>query len=94
MTRFRDDVTRALEGLTPGEVVTYGELAAQAGHPGAARAIGNILRDSSGFPWWRVVASNGRLVPGIEAEQARKLAEEGITVRNGRVVAEPNEEKQ
>ncbi len=86
MTRFRDDVTEALQALAPGEIVTYGELAAQAGHPGAARAIGNILRDSSGFPWWRVVTSTGRLVPGCEREQERRLQAEGVTVTDGRVV--------
>ncbi|HZJ47569.1 MAG TPA: MGMT family protein [Acidimicrobiia bacterium] len=88
MTRFRDDVTEALKSLAPGEVVTYGEIAAQAGHPGAARAIGNILRDSAGFPWWRVVTSTGRLVPGCETEQARRLAAEGVTVQDDCVVAE------
>ena len=86
MSAFQDDVLSALRKLKPGEVVTYGEIAAQAGHPGAARAIGNILRNSSGVPWWRVVSSAGRLVPGCEEEQARRLMNEGVTVRNGRVV--------
>jgi methylated-DNA-protein-cysteine methyltransferase-like protein len=86
MSKFQDDVLSALRRLEPGEVVTYGEIAAQAGHPGAARAIGNILRKSSGVPWWRVVSSQGRFVPGCEEEQARRLTGEGVTVRNGRVV--------
>jgi methylated-DNA-protein-cysteine methyltransferase-like protein len=86
MSAFHDDVAAAIARLAPGEVVTYGEIAAQAGHPGAARAVGNILRTSSGVPWWRVVSSQGRLVPGCEGEQARRLATEGITVRDGRVV--------
>lgn len=86
MSEFQDDVLSALRRLEPGEVVTYGEIAAQSGHPGAARAIGNILRNSSGVPWWRVVSSQGRLVPGCEEEQARRLTAEGVTVRNGRVI--------
>jgi methylated-DNA-protein-cysteine methyltransferase-like protein len=86
MTAFQDDVVAALARLEPGEVVTYGEIAAQAGHPGAARAIGNILRNSSGVPWWRVVTSQGRLVPGCEEQQARRLTAEGVVVRKGRVV--------
>lgn len=86
MSRFHDDIAEALWDLAPGEVVTYGELAAQAGHPGAARAVGNTLRDSTGFPWWRVVTSTGRLVPGHEVEQTRKLETESVTVRDGRVV--------
>jgi methylated-DNA-protein-cysteine methyltransferase-like protein len=86
MSAFQNDVLSALQRLEPGEVVTYGEIAAQAGHPGAARAIGNILRNSSGVPWWRVVSSQGRLVPGCEVEQARRLMAEGVTLRSGRVV--------
>ncbi len=60
-------------------MVTYGEVAAEAGSPGAARAVGNILgRCDDDVPWWRVVTSTGRLVPGHEAEQARRLRSEGV----------------
>lgn len=85
MTPFQRAVWQALERLQPGEVVTYGEMAAQAGYPGAARAVGNLLRNSEGLPWWRVVASNGRLVPGSEYEQERHLRAEGVAVKDGRV---------
>lgn len=85
MTPFQRSIRFALEHLRPGEVVTYGEIAAQAGFPGAARAVGNVLRESSGLPWWRVVASDGRLVPGLETEQQRRLSAEGVFLRNGRV---------
>lgn len=83
--RFRDDVLRALRSLQRGEVVTYAEVAAQAGRPGAARAVGTILRDSEGVPWWRVVTASGRLVPGHEQEQSARLRAEGIAIRDGRV---------
>lgn len=83
---FEDDVHRMLERLGPGEVVTYGEVASEAGHPGAARAVGNVLARSVGLPWWRVVAADGRLVPGHEAQQAKRLRQEGVEVRDGRVV--------
>lgn len=84
---FHDRVTAVLEALTPGEVTTYGEVAAEAGSPGAARAVGNLLRGSGGrWPWWRVVAADGRLVPGLEVEHARRLEAEGVEVRSGRVV--------
>jgi methylated-DNA-protein-cysteine methyltransferase-like protein len=69
-------------------VVTYGEVAAEAGHPGAARAVGHLLARSDGtLPWWRVVTSTGRLVPGHEVEHARRLRAEGVDVddRTGRV---------
>jgi methylated-DNA-protein-cysteine methyltransferase-like protein len=78
---FDDDVSRVLARLAPGEVVTYGEVAAEAGHPRAARAVGRFLARSDGAaPWWRVVTASGRLVPGHEAEHARRLRAEGVDV--------------
>jgi methylated-DNA-protein-cysteine methyltransferase-like protein len=85
---FEDDVRAALARLGEGDVVTYGELAAEAGRPGAARAVGNILATSEGLPWWRVVTSTGRLVPGHEAEHAKRLRAEGVVLSaTGRVAA-------
>jgi methylated-DNA-protein-cysteine methyltransferase-like protein len=85
VTKFERKVTAILKGLRPGEVVTYGEVADEAGHPGAARAVGNILASSDGLPWWRVVTATGRLVPGHEREQARRLRAEGVTVTRGHI---------
>jgi len=79
-------VAQVLLALQPGDVVTYGEVATEAGFPGRSRAVGRILSTSGGaYPWWRVVNAAGRLVPGHEEEQARRLAEEGIVLRNGKV---------
>jgi methylated-DNA-protein-cysteine methyltransferase-like protein len=86
-TEFERDIAAVLDRLSTGDVVTYGEVAAEAGHPGAHRAVGSFLKRSDcGFAWWRVVTSTGRLVPGNEAEQARRLADEGVAVCNGRVI--------
>lgn len=76
-----------VEALDPGEIVTYGEVAAEVGKPGAARAVGSALRRyGSSVPWWRVVAANGRLVPGGEQRHRAQLRAEGVEVRHGRVV--------
>jgi methylated-DNA-protein-cysteine methyltransferase-like protein len=83
---FEERVSEVLRNLAPGEVVTYGEVAAQAGRPGAARAVGNFLRRSTGLPWWRVVNAAGRLVPGSEVEQAKLLTAEGVAVAGNKVV--------
>jgi len=80
-------VCRAILRPQPGEVVTYGEVAQQAGCPGAARAVGSVLARSDGLPWWRVVAANGRLAPGHEAEHARRLRAEGVALARGRVAS-------
>ena len=86
---FEAAVRAVLLALQPGDVVTYGEVANEAGYPGAARAVGNILRGSDGLPWWRVVNASGRLVPGHEREHAQLLRAEGITVRNGKISRKP-----
>jgi methylated-DNA-protein-cysteine methyltransferase related protein len=75
---FEEAVCEVIRSLPPGAVATYGEIAAEAGFPGAARAVGSLLRRSTGLPWWRVVAAGGRLIPGEEAEQAKRLKAEGV----------------
>jgi len=81
---FEPRVRRVILALRAGEVATYGEVADEAGFPGAARAVGNVLSRGEGLPWWRVVTATGRLVPGHEAEQSERLREEGLTVVGGR----------
>ncbi|HEY2430194.1 MAG TPA: MGMT family protein [Acidimicrobiales bacterium] len=87
METFEDEVLSVLRSLGAGQVTSYGEVAAQAGSPGAARAVGNILRRGpAGIPWWRVVRSDGSLACANRAEQAARLTAEGVRVRDGRVV--------
>jgi methylated-DNA-protein-cysteine methyltransferase-like protein len=77
------DVIRA---LSAGEVVTYGDIAEDAGDPRQSRLVGRILATTTeDLPWWRVVNASGRLVPGAERRQAALLRAEGVTVRDGRV---------
>ena len=87
MTPFETDIARVLDSLGKGDIVTYGEVAAEAGRPGAARAVGRFLATHQGYPWWRVVNAAGRLVPGNEAEHAKLLRSEGFKVVDGRVRA-------
>lgn len=61
-TPFHGRCASALRGVPRGEVVTYGELAALAGAPGAARAAGTFCarnRLSIFVPCHRVVAADG-----------------------------------
>jgi methylated-DNA-protein-cysteine methyltransferase related protein len=85
MSEFQQAVGTVLARLQPGEVVTYGEVAAEAGFPGAARAVGTFLRDHDGYPWWRVVRADGQLASGDPDEQSRRLAAEGVPVVGGQV---------
>lgn len=87
MTGLEDAVVAVLRNLQPGDVISYGEVATEAGYPGRARAVGNILQKVDDVPWWRVVNASGRLVPGHERKQAQLLRAEGVTVREGKVRA-------
>ena len=85
MSDFEEAVVAVIAALEPGDVVTYGEVAAEAGFPGAARAVGTVLSKSEGLPWWRVVGAGGRIRTPVEDRQAGRLADEGILVIGGRV---------
>lgn len=88
MTELDDAVAAVLARLGPGEVLTYGEVAEEAGYPGRARAVGRFLsRNGAAVPWWRVVTATGRLVPGHESDHAARLRAEGVEVGDGRVLS-------
>ena len=85
-----EEILAVVIALEPGEVVSYGDVAATAGWPGRARLVGRILATTeNAVPWWRVVTSTGRLVPGGEAEQRRLLIAEGVEVAGERVRSAP-----
>src|SRR5258708_2959787 len=71
-----------------GKVATYGQVAAAAGFPRAARQGVWSLPAFRGLPWHRVVGAGGAIrVPGAQALEQRMLLElEGVAFR-GRLVA-------
>jgi methylated-DNA-[protein]-cysteine S-methyltransferase len=82
-------VLQILKRLPPGRVATYGDVAALAGRPGAARAVGSIMRTARvpGLPYHRIVAAGGRLggygsSPDLKAALLRA---EGLIVVRGRI---------
>jgi methylated-DNA-protein-cysteine methyltransferase-like protein len=75
-----------IRSLREGEVVTYGDIADDAGYPGLSRHVGHLLATADvELPWWRVVNASGRLVPGSEVEQGQRLIGEGVHISDGRV---------
>jgi O-6-methylguanine DNA methyltransferase len=61
-TPFQQAVAAALRALPRGEVASYGEVAALAGYPGAARAVGTYCAHNRFMflvPCHRVVGANG-----------------------------------
>lgn len=79
-----------IRSIPPGQVMSYGEVADDAGFPRAARAVGTLLRTTTEeCPWWRVVGWDGRLRAPAADRQAELLTSEGIAVRNGRAILGP-----
>ena len=87
---FTTRVLAAVRRIPPGRVATYGDSAAVAGRPRAARAVGNIMRSCSraDIPCHRVVAADGRLggYGGREVLKRTLLAAEGVRFKGKRVV--------
>ena len=89
-TEFQRKVRAACRKIPRGEVRSYGELAEAAGFPGAARAVGSVMRTNRFpliIPCHRVVASGGKLggfscPSGLEMKE-RLLALEGKVIPPG-----------
>lgn len=90
---FFEQVYAVVRRVPPGQVSTYGRVAAMLGRPRAARAVGyalNALRDRKGdssfqpVPWQRIINSQGRIsIVNREhsaARQAALLRAEGVVV--------------
>lgn len=87
---YVEEVLALVERIPPGRVMSYGAIAdhlSERSGRTSARLVGTIMaRHGGGVPWHRVVASNGRLVPGHEAEAAARHVGEATPVRpDGRV---------
>ncbi len=85
-------IYEAVKRIPYGKVATYAQIAAEAGEPKMARAVGNALHknpDPDHIPCFRVVNSKGELSGefafGGAGAQAKLLEAEGIEIINGRV---------
>ena len=85
-------IYEAVKQIPKGHVATYGQVAAMAGEPKMARAVGNALHknpDPEHIPCFRVVNAKGELAGafafGGEQVQAQLLEEDGVEVVDGKV---------
>ena len=63
---FRDRVYALMSDLPDDKVTTYGDLAAMAGRPYAARVVGVIAHGGpADIPWHRLVNAKGGLAIGF-----------------------------
>lgn len=88
-TDFTARVLSVVRRIPPGRVATYGDVAALAGRPRAARAVGTIMKGAArpDLPAHRVIAAGGRLggYGGNEALKRALLVAEGVVVRDSRI---------
>jgi methylated-DNA-protein-cysteine methyltransferase related protein len=90
MSPFKEKVIEVIRLVPYGNVVSYGQVAAYAGVPRAARQVGWILRgieSSVALPWWRVINNSGRIsidgnLYNDKHVQKRLLESEGIGISN------------
>ena len=89
MTPFHLRVLSVTRQIPVGRVTTYGDIASMAGRPGAARAVGNIMREcrDPGVPCHRVVGAGGALGGFGRSPHLKRalLRAEGLVVRETRL---------
>jgi methylated-DNA-protein-cysteine methyltransferase-like protein len=84
MEPFTKRVIEVIKCIPSGCVMTYGQIAAEAGSPRAARQVVRILHSSSKahqLPWHRVVNAQGEVAIKEDASrflQIHSLEEEGV----------------
>jgi O-6-methylguanine DNA methyltransferase len=90
------DVHEVVRGIAPGLTLTYGEVAARVGEPGAAQAVGRAMGSNPVpiiVPCHRVVGAGGRPVgysaPGGVATKQRILRIEGAAAGGHPSLFEP-----
>jgi methylated-DNA-protein-cysteine methyltransferase-like protein len=92
MDAFRSAVLQVVRCVPEGRVVSYGQVALLAGRPGAARAVGAVMRglrqDDGDVPWQRVVNARGGISTykvGHGELQTELLRAEGVDFDGGRI---------
>lgn len=88
---FRKAVYAVVVRIPKGKVLTYGQVAAKVGVPGAARAVGTALAENrySNVPCHRVVRSDGSIGEyafGGKRMKAIRLKREGVKIIHQRVI--------
>ena len=85
-SQFRSKVESLMAQVPAGQVTTYGDLAALAGHASAARVVGGIAHfGNPDLPWHRLVNRFGGLASGFyggREVQAQLLMQEGVQCTN------------
>ena len=84
--RWQRRVLDVARTIPRGRVASYGLVAVVSGRPGAARAVGNVMRDCEdrAVPCHRVIHADGSLA-GSFPDQRERLRREGVPFLRDRV---------
>jgi alkylated DNA nucleotide flippase Atl1 len=78
---YTSDVLDVVDSIPPGRVMSYGDIAEYLGRYGPRR-VGRVMSTHGGaVPWWRVIHSDGSMVPGHERAALRQYRKEGTPLR-------------
>jgi O-6-methylguanine DNA methyltransferase len=83
-TMFSTRVHAVVKAIPTGSILTYGQVAAAAGTPGAARAVGSLMKANLNpdIPCHRVVRSDGKIGEynraGGSQTKWKRLQDEGV----------------
>ncbi|MEH7273091.1 MGMT family protein [Neobacillus vireti] len=86
MQQFTERVVTIIQSIPEGKVMTYGQIAREAGSPRAARQVVRVLHSMSRkhrLPWHRVVNTKGQIaIQDDESyqEQLFSLESEGVEI--------------
>jgi methylated-DNA-protein-cysteine methyltransferase-like protein len=87
---FKQAVYEVVAQIPQGNVMTYGDIAAIAGHPYAARQVGGLAHfGPTELPWHRVVNRHGDCASGYyggKEGHKQALEAEGFKIENYRIV--------
>ena len=85
-------IWQVVVAIPEGKVASYGQVADMAGLGRQARFVGRalgMLPDGHSVPWHRVIRNNGQIAFPLGSEkfeeQAQRLRQEGVEVREGRI---------
>jgi O-6-methylguanine DNA methyltransferase len=88
---IQDYTYRLVRQIPAGRVSTYGAVAEALGNKGYARAVGKYMNknpDADSMPCFKIVKSDGSLGGfgrGVD-DKIRRLTEDGINVKNGKII--------
>ncbi|MDA3932608.1 MAG: MGMT family protein [Tenericutes bacterium] len=90
MEKFTTEVLEIIKRIPYGKVMTYGQIAFNAGNPFGARQVARILHSMSKkekLPWHRVINAKGKISLGGELGIIQKsmLIDEDVEFKNNKI---------